>query len=218
MARPGQYSHAIFVSSLQIPAIHGPYGQKIHENEKGPLPDFAAHTSVFSIFNVERLEQRRKSLTSSLRFSATTRMTKWTRTPIWTTRTRPLVTSTEPLVGRSTWGETRKRWRCRARVRLQYQVIRRRHYTRCDAPKHRHMHCPLHWQIDKWRRLWLVGYQGSPAQFAPNRVIRGWTIALQLMSPGDKWLLTIPSDLAYGEKEVVRRYPQIRFGLWSGID
>ena len=31
-------------------------------------------------------------------------------------------------------------------------------------------------------------------------MIRGWTIALQLMSPGDKWLLTIPSDLAYGEK------------------
>ena len=42
--------------------------------------------------------------------------------------------------------------------------------------------------------------RGTPAQFAPNRVIRGWTIALQMMSPGDKWILTIPSELAYGEK------------------
>ena len=42
--------------------------------------------------------------------------------------------------------------------------------------------------------------RGTPAQFAPNRVIPGWTIALQLMSPGDKWILTIPSELAYGEK------------------
>jgi cyclophilin family peptidyl-prolyl cis-trans isomerase len=42
--------------------------------------------------------------------------------------------------------------------------------------------------------------RGTPAQFAPNRVIPGWTTALQLMSPGDKWILTIPSELAYGEK------------------
>lgn len=34
----------------------------------------------------------------------------------------------------------------------------------------------------------------------PGGVIQGWVDALLKMKPGDKWLLTIPADLAYGEK------------------
>jgi FKBP-type peptidyl-prolyl cis-trans isomerase FklB len=40
--------------------------------------------------------------------------------------------------------------------------------------------------------------RGQPIEFAVNGVIAGWTEALQLMVPGDKWKLYIPHSLAYG--------------------
>lgn len=40
---------------------------------------------------------------------------------------------------------------------------------------------------------------GQAATFPVNAVIPGWTEALQLMKPGAKWTLYIPSNLAYGE-------------------
>ena len=42
--------------------------------------------------------------------------------------------------------------------------------------------------------------RNQPASFPVNGVIQGWTEALQLMHVGDKWELTIPSDLAYGRQ------------------
>ena len=42
--------------------------------------------------------------------------------------------------------------------------------------------------------------RGQPAEFPANRLIPGWVEALQLMQVGDKWMLYIPSDLAYGER------------------
>lgn len=42
--------------------------------------------------------------------------------------------------------------------------------------------------------------RGQPATFSVGGVIRGWTEALQLMKEGDKWMLYIPYDLAYGER------------------
>ncbi|HAB18016.1 MAG TPA: FKBP-type peptidyl-prolyl cis-trans isomerase [Verrucomicrobiota bacterium] len=40
--------------------------------------------------------------------------------------------------------------------------------------------------------------KGQPATFAVNRVVKGWTEALQLMPTGSKWQLFIPPDLGYG--------------------
>jgi FKBP-type peptidyl-prolyl cis-trans isomerase FklB len=40
--------------------------------------------------------------------------------------------------------------------------------------------------------------RGEPAVFPVTGVIPGWVEALQLMNVGDKFELTIPSDLAYG--------------------
>ena len=40
--------------------------------------------------------------------------------------------------------------------------------------------------------------RGEPTTFPVNRVIKGWTEALQLMKPGAKYKLFIPSSLAYG--------------------
>ncbi len=41
--------------------------------------------------------------------------------------------------------------------------------------------------------------RGKSAVFGVDKVIAGWTEALQLMSPGDRFRMWIPGDLAYGD-------------------
>ncbi|HKP31665.1 MAG TPA: FKBP-type peptidyl-prolyl cis-trans isomerase [Chitinophagaceae bacterium] len=41
--------------------------------------------------------------------------------------------------------------------------------------------------------------QGTPLTYPVNGLIPGWIEALQLMTPGSKWMLFVPSDLAYGD-------------------
>jgi FKBP-type peptidyl-prolyl cis-trans isomerase len=42
--------------------------------------------------------------------------------------------------------------------------------------------------------------RGQPVKFPLNGVIQGWTEGLQLMKPGAKYMLYIPSELAYGDR------------------
>jgi FKBP-type peptidyl-prolyl cis-trans isomerase FklB len=42
--------------------------------------------------------------------------------------------------------------------------------------------------------------RGSPSSFRPSEVIAGWTEAMLKMVEGDKWMLFVPGNLAYGEK------------------
>ncbi len=43
--------------------------------------------------------------------------------------------------------------------------------------------------------------RGKPASFPLNRVISGWTEALQLMPVGSKWRLFLHPSLAYGNRQ-----------------
>jgi len=56
--------------------------------------------------------------------------------------------------------------------------------------------------------------RGEPIEFDVGGVIPGWTEALQLMKPGDKWKLYIPNELAYGANgagKVIGPYQALMF-------
>jgi len=42
--------------------------------------------------------------------------------------------------------------------------------------------------------------RGEPATFGLDGVIPGWTEVMQLMKPGDEWIVWIPPQLAYGDE------------------
>ena len=44
--------------------------------------------------------------------------------------------------------------------------------------------------------------RGQPATFPVHGVIPGWVEALQMMKPGSKWMLYIPSELAYDSRQM----------------
>lgn len=50
-------------------------------------------------------------------------------------------------------------------------------------------------------------FDAGTTDFAPNQVIPGWTEAMQYMAEGDKWRLTVPYNLAYGEQGNTHRIP-----------
>lgn len=58
--------------------------------------------------------------------------------------------------------------------------------------------------------------RGEPAVFPLGGVIKGWTEVLQLMPVGAKWRVTIPYDLAYGERgagQAIEPYSTLIFDI-----
>jgi FKBP-type peptidyl-prolyl cis-trans isomerase FklB len=56
--------------------------------------------------------------------------------------------------------------------------------------------------------------RGQPAQFVLSGVIKGWVEGLQLMPVGSKFMLYIPSELGYGDKqasELIKPYSTLIF-------
>lgn len=83
---------------------------------------------------------------------------------------------------------------------LQYEII-----TPGDGPKPgptQTVKCHYHGTVIDGRVFDSSVQRGAPASFPLNRVIPGWTEALQLMGVGSKWRLFLPPHLAYGDRQI----------------
>lgn len=89
---------------------------------------------------------------------------------------------------------------------LQYQVIRQGKDTvRPEASDRVKVH--YHGTLIDGTVFDSSVERGTPAVFGVTQVIRGWVEALQLMTPGAKWRLYIPSGLAYGDRQSGPKIP-----------
>ena len=83
---------------------------------------------------------------------------------------------------------------------LQYEII-----TAGEGPKPtatQTVTCHYHGTVIDGQVFDSSVRRGQPASFPLNRVISGWTEALQLMGTGSKWRLFLPPHLAYGSQQV----------------
>ena len=81
---------------------------------------------------------------------------------------------------------------------LQYEVIKMG-----DGPKPEltdTVECHYHGTLINGQVFDSSMDRGQTARFPLQGVIKGWTEILQLMPVGSKWKVTIPSDLAYGDR------------------
>jgi peptidylprolyl isomerase len=100
---------------------------------------------------------------------------------------------------------------------LQYRILR----SAGDVGAHRPNETS--WCLVHYRGWNIHGVEfdssfrtGKPARFRPKDVVKGWGEAMKMMRPGDKWELTLPSDLAYGKRRKGKNIPPhsvLRFEL-----
>ncbi|GAD05020.1 peptidylprolyl isomerase [Porphyromonas crevioricanis] len=81
---------------------------------------------------------------------------------------------------------------------LQYEIL-----VKGDGPKPKledTVRCHYHGTLINGEVFDSSKQRGEPAEFPLKGVISGWTEVLQLMPVGSTWRVTIPSELAYGER------------------
>ncbi|MDY6121844.1 MAG: FKBP-type peptidyl-prolyl cis-trans isomerase [Porphyromonas sp.] len=81
---------------------------------------------------------------------------------------------------------------------LQYEIL-----AKGDGPKPKiddTVRCHYHGTLINGEVFDSSKQRGEPAEFPLRGVIAGWTEVLQLMPVGSTWRVTIPSELAYGER------------------
>lgn len=83
---------------------------------------------------------------------------------------------------------------------LQYEIIKEGNGPKPNATQT--VTCHYHGTLIDGRIFDSSVQRGQPASFPLNRVISGWTEALQLMPVGSKWRLFLPPGLAYGNRQV----------------
>jgi FKBP-type peptidyl-prolyl cis-trans isomerase len=85
---------------------------------------------------------------------------------------------------------------------LQYEVLTSGDGTAASAGDTAVVHY-TGWLVDDTKFDSSVD-RGEPFEFAigQGNVIEGWDEAVALMKIGDKWKLTIPPDLAYGDRSI----------------
>jgi FKBP-type peptidyl-prolyl cis-trans isomerase FklB len=83
---------------------------------------------------------------------------------------------------------------------LQYEIIKEGDGAKPGPTQT--VKCHYHGTVIDGRVFDSSVNRGQPASFPLNRVIAGWTEALQLMSVGSKWRLFLPPHLAYGDRQV----------------
>jgi FKBP-type peptidyl-prolyl cis-trans isomerase FklB len=89
---------------------------------------------------------------------------------------------------------------------LQYEVIK----TGADSVKPKlndKVKCHYHGTLINGTVFDSSVDRGEPMSFPVSGVIAGWTEALQLMTVGSKWKLYIPSELAYGDRQMGASIP-----------
>jgi len=82
---------------------------------------------------------------------------------------------------------------------LQYQILKAGTGPKPSATDT--VKCHYHGTLIDGRVFDSSVDRGEPIELTVNRVIPGWTEALQLMPVGSKWKLFIPSNLAYGDQQ-----------------
>ena len=83
---------------------------------------------------------------------------------------------------------------------LQYEILKEGDGAKPSATQT--VTCHYHGTLIDGRIFDSSVQRGQPASFPLNRVISGWTEALQLMPVGSKWRLYLPPNLAYGDRQV----------------